>query len=52
MIGKGSRMDINLGGYIDYFISGKQKHKAGTTHIQDKLTIDNQLNGGIGYELA
>ena len=23
--GKGSRMDFNLGGYIDYFISGKQK---------------------------
>lgn len=50
--GKGSRMDINLGGYIDYFISGKQKHKVGTTHIQDKVTVDNRLNGGIGYELA
>ncbi|MBZ0098753.1 MAG: hypothetical protein K8F30_06695, partial [Taibaiella sp.] len=50
--GKGSRMDFNLGGYLDYFISGKQKHKVGITHIQDKVTIDSRLNGGIGYELA
>ena len=50
--GKGSRMDFNLGGYLDYFISGKQKHKVGITHIQDKVSIDNMLNGGIGYELA
>jgi hypothetical protein len=50
--GKGSRMDFNIGGYFDYFISGKQKHKVGTIHIQDKATVDNRLNGGLGYELV
>lgn len=49
---KGSRMDFNIGGYFDYLLTAKQKHKVSTAHIQDKATVDNRLNGGIGYEMA
>ncbi|MBW7913958.1 MAG: outer membrane beta-barrel protein [Taibaiella sp.] len=50
--GKGSRMDFNIGGYFDYLLTAKQKHKVGTAHIQDKATVDNRLNGGLGYEMV
>lgn len=49
--GKGSRMDISIGGYADYLLAAKQKHKVGTTHIQDKATVDNRLNGGFAFEM-
>lgn len=50
--GKGSRMDFNIGGYFDYLLTAKQKHKVGTAHIQEKATVDNRLNGGLGYEMV